>query len=685
MGNNTRHIEEFTNNDGEFLISIGKNGKIITVNQPWLDYCVEYELPESLWKTGADYFAMLEKNSKEIELQSIKRILSNDIEEHKQLSPFTLADGSTQWFQIKVRGAKDTAGHLQGVVVHHSPVSLHTTQPISAELILESMTEGFYLLDEQMNLMYLNEIGEKLLQCSQEDVIGKPLLDNFSEIIDTPFHYHYELALKEKTVSEFIDYYKPLDTWFQVKAYPLKKGGLAVYFQDVTERKMTEAKLAESAYYDYLTGLPNHRLLTKKVNLLVEEKKRFSVFHLAIDNLNLLNAAQRYNSGDNIIKKVAEVLSELVGSSCLVARMSRNEFIILKEADSPEISTRLAQHIEEIFQLPICLENSEMIIVNISVGVAEYPLDSPLIEEVISYAELAMEEAKNIRGSSHAVFQPTMKLSRDRRAAIEKSMTGDLKKNGFYFMLQPQIDGNTGKISGTEILSRWTHPEFGEVSPLEFIQIAQETGAIFPLTVHLLEEVFAQLKTWEHRYGWKLSTAINMTSSLLSNPRFFDKFIELMDQYDIDPGLIEIEITEQAELTYSPQTLENLLLYKSKGMSIAIDDFGTGFSMISYLTTFPINKIKIDRSFVQKIGHDCKSQAVLKSLIYLAKSIECELLAEGVEKMEEVRFLQENDCHVFQGYLFDKPLKPTDFEQKYIRSGYRFPVKGRKIISLEHT
>src|SRR5690606_9838844 len=181
-------------------------------------------------------------------------------------------------------------------------------------------------------------------------------------------------------------------------------------------------------------------------------------------------------------------------------------------------------------------------------------------------------------------------------------------------------------------------PEFGEVSPLEFIQIAQETGAIFPLTVHLLEEVFAQLKTWEHRYGWKLSTAINMTSPLLSNPRFFDKFIELMDQYDIDPGLIEIEITEQAELTYSPQTLENLLLYKSKGMSIAIDDFGTGFSMISYLTTFPINKIKIDRSFVQKIGHDCKSQAVLKSLIYLAKSIECELLAEGVEKMEEVRF-----------------------------------------------
>lgn len=680
MGNSIRHIKEFTNFDEEFLITIDKNGKIIKVNQAWLDYCTKHELMKSLWTPGADYFGALEKLSKKNELESIKRILRNEIDEYKQLFPFILADGSTQWFQVKVRGVKDTSDHLQGAVVHHSPVTLHTTQPISAELILESMTEGFYLLDEHMNFIYLNEIGEKLLQCRQEDVIGEPLLDNFNEIIDRPFLYHYERALKEKTVFEFIDYYKPLDTWFQVKAYPLKKGGLAVYFQDVTERKLAEAKLADSAFYDYLTGLPNHRLLAKKVGLLVKEEKQFSVLHLSIDNLNFLNAAHHYNVGDNIIKKVADVLSELADKSCFVAHMSRNEFIVLEEAGSPETSARLAEHIEEIFQFPICLENSEIIHVSVSVGVAEYPMDSPLVDEVFSYAELAMEEAKKIRGASHAIFRPAMKLSRDRRAAIEKGLTGDLKKNGFYFVLQPQIDGNTGKISGTEVLSRWTHPELGEIPPLEFIRVAEETGAIFPLTAHLLEEVFAQLKTWENRYGWKLSTAINMTSSLLSNPRFFDKFIELTDQYDIDPGLIEIEITEQAELTYSPQTLENLLLYKSKGMSIAIDDFGTGFSMISYLTTFPINKIKIDRSFVQKIGHDGKSQAILKSLIYLAKSIECELLAEGVEQIEEAQFLQANDCHVFQGYLFDKPMKRADFEWKYIQGAHNFPVQDRKIL-----
>lgn len=677
MTNSISQLEKTTNSDDEFLITLDKDGRIIESNQAWHDYCLEHSLSESLWQTGTDYLSVLEKRSKENELQSIKRILRKETEEHKQLYPFTLPDGSVQWFQVKVRGYKGTTENKMGAIVYHSPVSLHTTEPISAELILESMTEGFYLLDEGLHLMYINEIGEKLLQCRQQDVIGKKIWDYFNEAINTSFHYHYERALRENTIIQFIDYYKPLDTWFQVKAYPLSKGGLAVYFQDVSEQKIAESKLAESAYYDYLTGLPNHRSLTLKVHSFIEQNKSFTVLHLTIDNLSFFNAAHHYNAGDDITKRVAELLNELADENCYAARMNRNEFIVLKEVDTGETPEKLAKCIEKIFLKPIRIHNSGAINVSVSVGIARYPMDSPLIDEVFTYAELAMEEAKKIRNSSHAIFNSEMKLSRDRRVAIEQGLSGDLKKNGFYFTLQPQIDGNTGKIVGSEILSRWAHPELGEISPLEFIPVAEETGAIFPLTVHLLEEVFTQLKIWENRFGWRLSTAVNMTSSLLGNPRVYDKFIELMDRYEIDPCLIEIEITEQAELTYSPQTLDNLLLYKSKGMSIAIDDFGTGFSMISYLTTFPINKIKIDKSFVQKIGHDRKSRAVLKSLIHLAKSIECDLLAEGVERVEEAEFLQANDCSVFQGYLFDKPMKTMDFELKYIRVGHQFPVQGK--------
>ena len=163
-----------------------------------------------------------------------------------------------------------------------------------------------------------------------------------------------------------------------------------------------------------------------------------------------------------------------------------------------------------------------------------------------------------------------------------------------------------------------------------------------------------------------------MTPSLLANPDFFDDFFQLIDQYGVDPKLIEIEITEQAELTYSDRTLENLKLCESKGISIAIDDFGTGFSMIAYLTHYPISKIKVDRFFVQKIGQDKKSEAVLTSLIHLAKSIECELLAEGVERPEEVAFLSANDCTLYQGYLFDKPMNLQEFEDKYLKQNHRY-------------
>ena len=246
-------------------------------------------------------------------------------------------------------------------------------------------------------------------------------------------------------------------------------------------------------------------------------------------------------------------------------------------------------------------------------------------------------------------------------------MSGDFSENGFFFVLQPQIDGSTGSIVGAEVLMRWNHPKFGMVSPVEFIKTAEETGSIRPLTTHLLEQLFIQIKKWEASYGWNLRIAINMTPSLLTNPLFFSHFFKLIHEYDIDPNTLEIEITEQAELTYSEEIMENLLLCQNNGITIAIDDFGTGFSMISYLTHFPIDKIKIDKFFIQKIGQDYKSEAVLKSLIHLAKSIECDLLAEGVERLEEVEFLEANGCHVFQGYWFDRPLSLHDFEEKYLK------------------
>ena len=678
MVNGKEQIQGWMNTDDEFLIAIDPNGIILRVNQAWLDFCTAHDVTESLWKTGGNYFEPLERTGKEKEIQSLKQVLANEKNEHTQTCSFPLKNGDIQWLHVKVRGIQGTSGHSRGAIVYHRPLTLHSIQPITAEIILESMTEGFFLLDDHLNMMYINGIGEELLQCKERNVVGQGFLEGFAEATNTLFHLHYERALKEKVVVEFVDYYRPLDTWFQVKAYPLKKGGLAVYFQDVSERKKTEELLVESAYYDYLTGLPNRRLLTQTTRSLVEQGKELTVFYLKIDNLNFINAVHHYNVGDDVMKNIALKLTGLLDESCHIARMDGNEFIILKETGPDDDLSHCAEQIQWVFRQPITLEDSQKINVTASIGIACYPVDSPKMDEVYSYAEMAMEESKIMRNFSYTFFHPRMKITRDRRLAIEESLAGDLTENGFYYTLQPQIDGVSGEIVGAEVLSRWAHPELGELSPLEFIQVAEETGDIVRLTGHLLREVFAQIKNWENGYGWKLRTAINMTPSLLSNADFFDRFIALMDHYEIDPAFIEIEITEQAELTYSPKTLENLLLCKSKGISIAIDDFGTGFSMIAYLTQFPINKIKIDRSFVQKIGQDRKSEAVLKSLIHLAKSIECELLAEGVERTEEADFLRTNDCHIYQGYLYDRPLKVADFEAKYVKAGHKFLIRAKQ-------
>ncbi|WKA57084.1 EAL domain-containing protein [Planococcus shenhongbingii] len=659
-------IQAKMNTMDEFLVAIDENGTILSVNQVWIDFCMANEIEESLWKTGANYFEQLITCGKESELQAIKQVISQEIGEYTEMYPFLLKDNVVQWLEVKVRAVALAPGHKRGALLYHKPIGLHSDQLITAEIVLESMSEGFVLLNEQRKFTFLNEMAEKLLQCEREKVVGRGVLELFPEALESSFRYQYERALREQDVLEFIDYYQPLDTWLQIKIYPLKKGGLAIYLQDVSERKKIEGKLAESAYYDYLTGLPNRRLLFQTARSLIEQQKQFFVFHLNIDNLYFVNAVHHYKAGDTIMKKFAEELKRFSSETCQVGRLDGNEFIVLREVSQKEDVVDVAKQMEAIFQQPVVLENSQKIHVSVSIGIACFPFDAQTLDELFSCAEIAMYEAKHVPGSFHSFFHPMMRASYNRKLAIEEGLTGDLKANGFYYTLQPQIDGNSGELIGAEVLSRWAHPEFGEISPLEFIQAAEESSHIVPLTSHLLAEVFTQIKEWEVKFGWNLRTAINMTPSLLGNPVFFDDFFKLMEQHEIHPKLMEIEITEQAELTYSPQTLKNLLLCKSKGISIAIDDFGTGFSMISYLTHFPINKIKIDKSFVEKIGQDRKSEAVLKSLIHLAKSIECDLVAEGVERIEEAEFLQANDCSIFQGYLYDKPLTVKDFEAKYL-------------------
>lgn len=538
---------------------------------------------------------------------------------------------------------------------------------ITAETVLESMTDGFYLLDECLNFDYINEVAEEAIGFKREEVIGRNILAVLPDIGGSKLERYYLRALNTKESVEFEDFFPSFKSWFKIKMIPLKDGGLAIYFQNINKQKEYELELMDYAYRDDLTGLPNRRKMTEIAIELKKKSLKFSFFYINLDNLKFINALYNYSSGDKVIISVAERLVSLASDRCHIGRLEGDEFIVVREAKHGERLEAFAEELLDIFKEPFMLADFQSAYISASVGIACIPYDTQRLRELVALAETAMYEAKKIKGPSYSFYRPKMKANRERRVMIEKSLMGDMADSGFYFAVQPQISGGGTNLSGIEVLARWNHPVLGELSPMEFIDVAEQSGKIAHLTTHLLHGIFKMIKDWENRFDWKIKTAVNMTPSLLANSVFFEDFFRLMEYYDVSPDLLEVELTEHAEMAYSDTTMRNLKLCREKGISIAIDDFGTGFSMISYLTQFPINKIKIDRYFISKIGEDAKSEAVLKSLIHLAKSIDCELLAEGVERTEEIKFLKENACTFYQGYYYDKPLEIKDFEMKYLQ------------------
>lgn len=651
----------------EIVIALDTAGHILNANDAWADFCNTQPYEEFSWTIGTCFFDLLKAWGKEKDIASIKLVMECEGKEDQLIFPFLEKNSPIRWLQGNVRRLTSITGKTEGVLITYQTVNLSSLELIAAENRVEKMTDGFMLLDDHMQIIYVNEMAETLLNCDWDGIVLKSTKSWFPSAENSLFYHCCGKALQDQTIQEFIDFYPPANVWFRIKACPLNNGGLAIHFRDISEWKTENIQVAESIYNDYLTGLPNRRLLVQIADSLISQKKKFSVFHISIDNFSFINVFHQYSTTEAIMKKCADELKKFSPHTSHVGRLEGNEFIVLYVPKAKENLAHVAEQLENIFSQPMNLKNTDTLKISVSIGISCYPFNAESRDELFSNAEIAMLEAKTFPGTHHSFFRPLMKAYCNRRSIIEKDLSQDLDAAGFYFMLQPQIKGRTGELQGVEVLSRWLHPELGQISPLEFIRIAEESGHIATLTSHLLKKVFEQIKEWNSKFDWRFRTAINMTPSLLSNPIFFDHFLDLMEQYEIPPNLLEIEITEQVELTYSPKTLENLLLCKAKGIIISIDDFGTGFSMISYLTHFPINKIKIDRSFIQKIGQDRKSEAVLKALISLAKSIECDVIAEGIERRAEVEFLQENGCEVFQGYLYDKPLNPNIFEAKYLQ------------------
>lgn len=674
MGTVEQQIQQLIETREDFVVLLNASGVIIHSSQGWVDYCDQHRLPEKQWKVHENYIDGLTVDQRFNVMQSVQEILSGSVAERSELLPIRFAD-SADHFSIKYQPFLIGPGE-HGVILYKHPI-LQFPVDSSNEVVLKSMTDAFYMLDEQMNFCYLNSKASSFFGIAKDELIGSNIWEVFPHLAGTTFHENCIHLMQKRTSLQFEEYYSALNTWFTVKVTATKSGGLGVYFQETAKHHGIRLDHQECANTDYLTGWPNRRKFEVQLEQILEKKTAFSLLYINLDNFKHINTLYNHKIGDQIFKKIAANLEKLLSPQETAGRLDGDELILLHLHKKTAGIRDFSRSVRKIFEQAIPLDNTQAITVNASIGVSSYPEHSSSAEELIIFAENAMREAKKQPHSSYSYFHSGMKMDLVRRLVIEKSLSENLTASGFHFALQPQINCVSGELAGVEVLSRWDHPKLGPISPFEFINIAEETGTISHLTHHLLNEVFSFIHNNIIRYGHFPKTAINVTPSLLTSPRFFEDLFFLMNKYNIPPELIEIEITECIELTFSEMTLQNLLACKAKGISIALDDFGTGFSTLAYLMEFPIDKIKLDKSFISKIGHDPKSEAVLKSLIKFINSIDCRMVAEGVELASEAVFLEESGCLVHQGYLYDKPLPPENFIRKYLLNYNDTTAKNR--------
>ncbi|MFW6029034.1 MAG: EAL domain-containing protein [Halanaerobiales bacterium] len=437
----------------------------------------------------------------------------------------------------------------------------------------------------------------------------------------------------------------------------------AIYaiIKDITEKKRFEEKLKERAYYDSLTELPNKNYVEEKIDKILEKNNKAAIMFLDVDRFKRINDSLGHNIADKLLKKAAERLNSIIYKG-LVARYSGDEFIII--LDNINDRFEVEQKLEEIiaaFSDPFYI-NSRSIFLSFSIGISIYPEDEINKTDLIRYSYLAMYKAKEKSDKSYHFFEAGLikeKSLTSQKLNMETELRKAIKNNDFILNYQPQIDLYTGKVTGFEALIRWYHEDLGNISPVDFIPLAEETGLIKEVGKWVLSTACRQARIWEEEGFNNIKIAINVSIQQLKDPQFIQDVNNIIKKNNLKPEYIELEITENIMRNLSELEVK-LNKLKKIGVQISIDDFGTGYSSLSVLQDLPINTLKIDQSFINNSTINRKSAALVKTIIDMGKNLELDVIAEGIEKKEQVKLLRDNNCRVGQGFLFSKPLPVND-------------------------
>ncbi|MFH2041394.1 MAG: EAL domain-containing protein [Acidobacteriota bacterium] len=539
---------------------------------------------------------------------------------------------------------------------------------------LMDIKDSVFFTDMEDNIIYVNDAFCRTYGYHEEEIVGKEAAVLWDKDIENEYQQSiFPKALRGGLKGEFLhrredgSLFPVLLSRAVIKDDRKKPIAIAGIVRDITERKLIEQQFQSLAHFDSLTCLPNRTYMMEKLSQLLVQARwnnhTLALLFIDLDHFKKINDTLGHDAGDKMLKEVASRLVECVRDSDTVARMGGDEFmLILSKITKAQDAAVIAQRVLQSFDTPFTLNGHDCMI-GASIGISQYPTDGDDYESLVKNADIAMYKAKEIGGKNYQFYNPAMNMAAFQQLVLENKLRVAVENKEFVLHYQPQINLKDFRIEGMEALIRWKDPEMENlIYSGQFIPLAEETGLIIPIGEWVLEEACRQAKRWQDAGFPSMKMSVNISGRQFRQHNMVEQVAETLRITRIDATCLELELTESV-LLQTEVTTKVLNDINSLGVQLSIDDFGKGYSSLSYLKKLPIRKLKIDQTFVEGITQDASDREIVKAIISMSHSLNIRVLAEGVETLEQLKFLKESGCDEAQGYLFCRPQPAEDLEK----------------------
>ena len=593
------------------------------------------------------------------------------ISEHRVLDP------RGEWLWVRARGRAVESG-TDGKVRRIAGTARDITLVRKAErerriaiAVLGSMNESVAVLDRDFSFISINPAFTRTTGYTEREVIGQSasLLDStqhdvafynrIRQKLATEGHWAGEMWQRRKNGQEFLC---QIESTATEGIYGEHRVYIAV-ITDITQQKRAEQELRYLANFDTLTNLPNRAMFSERLSRAIvrarRQNHRIAVLFLDLDRFKDINDSLGHTAGDRILRAAAMRLQETVGEHQTVARLGGDEFtVVLENLDQPEDADKIAREIIMAFEAPLVLDDRQEVVISPSIGISLYPDHGQVPTELLKQADTAMYQAKAAGRRTFVRYDDSMEIANRRRAQLSSALHKVLDRGELRLVFQPRLSLSSRRITGVEALLRWTSEEYGEIPPIQFIPLAEESGLILEIGEWVLREACLTLHRWHQAGMTELNVAVNVSVLQLLRGDFAEIVRRVLADTGVPPHALELELTESVLMANAEQTSAKLQSLREMGVSLAIDDFGTGYSSLAYLKRLPITTLKIDKTFITDLNRDPDDTAITTTVITMAHSLGLNVVAEGVESETQLRFLDHFRCDEIQGHWLSRPVDP---------------------------